>query len=159
LSSPPKPALAATLPSREVQRWWQPRGWAPLRVWASGKEGSVVEWMRMLEAPLAERRDFGVAAMAKMSAGWAAVGGDGLGTSQDEVLREVRGGDVSIVPPSTVWAVRYCFDWKEGGGMVSRSLGRGEGHRSGLRRALDSTYHESSCACDIAASCFYGKCG
>lgn len=72
LISPPKPALAATLPSVEVQRWWQPRGWAPLMVWASEKAGEAVSWTLMLEEPLAERTAFGVAAMAKMSVRWAA---------------------------------------------------------------------------------------
>lgn len=71
LISPPKPALAATLPSLEVQRWWQPRGWAPLMVWTREKVGEVVSWTLMLEEPLAEMMAFWVAEMAKMSVRWA----------------------------------------------------------------------------------------
>jgi hypothetical protein len=54
-TSPPKPALAAKRPLREVQMWWQPSLWAEGRVWTSGMEGVVVEWTFREEEPEAER--------------------------------------------------------------------------------------------------------
>lgn len=99
LISPPKPALAATFPSLEVQRWWQPRGWAPLMVCARSKVDEVVSWTLMLEEPLAERTTFWVAAMAKMSVRWAreeALGGEAQAGAGD------GGVDGDIIPLSTV---------------------------------------------------------
>jgi len=69
LTSPPKPALTAVLPSAEVVMWWVPSLCAPDRVCVSGKSGWMVLWTRIFEEPLAERRWVGVAAMLKMSVG------------------------------------------------------------------------------------------
>jgi hypothetical protein len=67
LTSPPKPALAAIRPLREVTMWWQPSLWAPLRVCERGMSGEVVEWIFIEEAPEAERIWVGVTAREKMS--------------------------------------------------------------------------------------------
>lgn len=99
LTSPPKPALARTLPLREVARWWQPSLCAPVRVWARGMSGEVVECIFMEEAPDAEMIWVGVTAMEKMSVMWA----EGVS------LAGWRGS--FDLPSSTVWVVRYCFDW------------------------------------------------
>ena len=58
---------------------------APDRVCVRGKSGWTVLWTRIFEEPLAERRWVGVAAMLKMSVGWAW---------------------------SRVCRVRYCFDYE-----------------------------------------------
>ncbi len=68
MTSPPKPALARTLPFREVARWWQPSLCAPVRLWERGMSGEVVEWIFMEEAPDAEIIWVGVTAREKMSA-------------------------------------------------------------------------------------------
>lgn len=52
--------------------WWVPSLWA-FKDWEMGNEPEVseVRWTLMVEEPLPERRNFGVAAREKMSAVWA----------------------------------------------------------------------------------------
>ena len=90
--------------------------WAEGMVCWSGKVGSVVLWMRRAEEPLAERREVGVGAREKISAGCAGFG-RGVSLGWEELGgREGGDGGVDVVrgclPSSTVWAVRYCFDWE-----------------------------------------------
>ena len=66
-TSPPKPALAATHPLRDVTMWWQPSLWAPVKVCKSGASGEAVECTLMDEAPEAERIWVFVTAREKMS--------------------------------------------------------------------------------------------
>jgi hypothetical protein len=70
LMVPSKPAEAAIRPVREVQMWWQPRGWAG-RLWRSGMSEVLVEWIFRDEEPEAERMAVGVTAREKMSDGCA----------------------------------------------------------------------------------------
>jgi len=67
LTSPPKPALAAIRPLRDVTMWWQPSLCAPERVCARGISGEVVECTLMDDAPEAERIWVRVTAREKMS--------------------------------------------------------------------------------------------
>ena len=67
LTSPPKPALAATAPFRDVQRWWQPSLCASLMDCERGIAGSAVLCTRRVDEPLPERTAFLVTAREKMS--------------------------------------------------------------------------------------------
>lgn len=67
----------------------------------SGKSGAEVEWILIDEEPEAERICVGVVPKEKMSVGCA-----GTMSAGDWLL------DSHINSPrSTVWVVRYCFDW------------------------------------------------
>ncbi len=69
--------------------------WAPVRVWAKGLEGVVVEWILIEEAPEAERIWVGVTAREKMSVMCAGEGqldfGCGGGAAKITIVDRMRG--------------------------------------------------------------------